>query len=709
KPIYSFDSAKQFYQRHHAGVLREFENESKEVVAFNQKQAKYRAWVLAKDCERTNHTYWILLVHPGEHRTEHLFPREGESCGVQFWTKSGNEKKWNKNWESERIENPAALFGIPEGEAHRLPCFKVRVPRDVGYNATSRLTGKYGLSGKKAIRVSLQLRMSSATKDAETGALNKLIEDPEGTLSEKQQAAFKYLLNFKEIPFQVNMFNHFPHLRDPLNNPGKMPEGIVTLLNNFDEHQRVAYKAVLSSLPCGIGIIPGGPGAGKTHWNLVVTAAVQCKDSFYHEPNVCTRTSAKVLYLLDINKPLDDTCNKIVKLYRHLGLKKRAVRMHGWHYNSKNAMPDFSKKFLFISRMNRYRRITTNQGCLAPTLDELAWDIYQAGKFTKYSRLHQKMESRLHGKQIVGDIDSLKRSINLLYLDVLNSVDFLATTPVPASTGFDGLYNPDIVIFDESPHAREASTMVAIAQFDPIAWIFSGDHRQTRPFVASDDVRSNPWASQMLISMMERADRAGAVSHSLLINHRAYGGLQQMASTMFYNSGMVSGYKENEASPPTVRYLQKYLERFLAPGQICREPRIIVYDGQNAETRIGTSWFNPAHIVWVMSRVQELLSDPDFLQVGKDASGTILIISPYKESYHQYKKAIEALSPHLQARLNVQNRCQARTIDTVQGGEADFVFLDMVRSVATDFTDDPNRLNVALTRARQAEVVLMHP
>lgn len=75
----------------------------------------------------------------------------------------------------------------------------------------------------------------------------------------------------------------------------------------------------------------------------------------------------------------------------------------------------------------------------------------------------------------------------------------------------------------------------------------------------------------------------------------------------------------------------------------------------------------------------------------------------------KYKKAIQNLPKAWAARLGVERRIEARTIDTVQGGEADFVFLDLVRSEATEFTDDPNRLCVALTRARQAEVVLMHP
>lgn len=235
------------------------------------------------------------------------------------------------------------------------------------------------------------------------------------------------------------------------------------------------------------------------------------------------------------------------------------------------------------------------------------------------------------------------------------------------------------------------------------------DHRQTRPFVSSDDVRDNPWAPQMLVSMMERADRAGVIRHSLLINHRAYGGLQALSSEMFYSKKMISGHKESELFPPSVRHVQRYLERFLPPGQKCKQPRIIAYNSAGGEQRVGTTWFNPSHIEWVMDRVQELLQDPMFRQVGKNERGTILLISPYKEAYMRYKRAIKDLPAQWQARLNVEARCEARTIDTCQGGEADFVFLDMVRNDSTEFTDNPNRLNVAITRARQGEIIMMNP
>lgn len=487
-PLYVFDDAAEYHRRHSSGVLKEFENESKEVREFNARQPQFKSWVIAKLFSGRERTYWVFLVRPGEQAVERLLPREGETCEILLWNRSGKTKRWEKYWEAERIENPAASFGIPEGEVHRMPAFKVKVPNnvpddiirpleddpdEVGYDAQSRLTKKHAFSNKKAYRVTFNLRISSATKDAEIGAIDMLFRNPDQRLTPKQDGAFKYLLNFKQIPFAVNLFHHFPHLRDPTNNPGGMPPKVVTMLKGFNDHQRTAYKEVLRQLPCGVGIIPGGPGAGKTHWNLVLTAAIQSKNIVHHGPDSFSERSAKVLYILDINKPLDDTCNKIVKLYKNLGLKKHAVRLYGWHYGTDGEKVNFANKFILMARMNRYRRQAFNESCLAPTLDELVWDFYEANKTTRYRQLHDVLSKILKGSKDV-DHSALKGLVNQLYRNTLGHVDFIATTPVPAATRFSGLFKPDLVIFDESPHAREASTMVAIAQYEPIAWIFSG-------------------------------------------------------------------------------------------------------------------------------------------------------------------------------------------------------------------------------------------
>lgn len=488
-PLYAFDDPAEYHRRHSSGVLKEFENESREVNAFNAKQTQFKAWVLANLYRGKDNSFWVFLVRPADSSAEILFPREGESCEILLWSKSGKVQRSEKYWEAERIENPAASFGVAKEDAQRMPAFKVKIPgnlpedflrplqddpEEVGYDAPNRLAKKFALSDKKAVRITIKLRLSSATKDAEFGAIEKLFKNPNNELTDKQKAAFKYLLDFKDVPFAVNLFQHFPHLRDPLNNPGGMPPKVVTMLKGFNAHQRMAYRTVLSSLPCGICIIPGGPGAGKTHWNLVLTAAIQSKNLIFHGPEDFSNRSAKVLYILDINKPLDDTCNKIVRLYKSLGLRKHAVRLYGWPYSRKQGKAiDFSDKFLTMARMNRFRRQSFNESCLAPTLDELAWDKFQANKTGRYRELYNAVNATLRGRKNV-DAQAMKELTGQLYREVLDTVDFIATTPVPAATRFHGLYKPDIVIFDESPHAREASTMIAIAQYEPIAWFFSG-------------------------------------------------------------------------------------------------------------------------------------------------------------------------------------------------------------------------------------------
>lgn len=481
-PIYAFGSAAEFYRRHSSGVLLEFNNESKEVTQFNQRQYKFSAWIVAELYRTKGCRYYLFFIR-SDGTGDYLFPREGEACEILLWQRSRKNpaKRWDKAWEAERVENPAHTLGIEDPATQRLAAFKVRVPNGVPEDITppmqqdpelagdggSRLVGKYAFADKKAWQVTMMLRISTATKDAELGALTKLFKNPDDLLSNKQKVAFSYLMNFKDVPLVVNLFDHFPHLRDPVNNPGGMPSRVVAMINGFNLHQRAAYKDVLSSIPCGVCIIPGGPGAGKTHWNLVVTAAIQSKNVIYHGPNSPSDRSAKVLYILDINKPLDDTCNKIVKLYKQLGLKKYAVRLHGWHYGHDKDKPDFSYKFLFMVRLNRYRRQQlSNEGCLAPSLDELALEMYERNQTTRYRELRDAIGS--------GRSDLLEQLVNQLYQDVLDRVDFIATTPVPAATGFNGMFKPDLVVFDESPHAREASTMVALAFYDPIAWIFSG-------------------------------------------------------------------------------------------------------------------------------------------------------------------------------------------------------------------------------------------
>jgi regulator of nonsense transcripts 1 len=93
--------------------------------------------------------------------------------------------------------------------------------------------------------------------------------------------------------------------------------------------------------------------------------------------------------------------------------------------------------------------------------------------------------------------------------------------------------------------------------------------------------------------MMERAAAANVIGFELLMNHRSFGGLHQLASTMWYGGRMVSG--NDHRTPAALAHIREYLERFMC-GRVCTVPRLLVqlnYCGP--ESRDGTSSWNPKY------------------------------------------------------------------------------------------------------------------
>lgn len=348
----------------------------------------------------------------------------------------------------------------------------------------------------------------------------------------------------------------------------------------------------------------------------------------------------------------------------------------------------FSLPFLRAGTSSAARTADLQQEHVAPTLDQFAREDYERNKHTEYSNLR----NMLRGVDIE-NFDStivvsyaVEKEIEKVYRNALRKIDVLATTPVTASkfsTALANIFNPTLVIFDEAPHAREASTLIPIAKFSPVAWIFTGDHRQTRPWVGScgKGPNVNKYSRQLRVSMMERASRLHPRGHALMINHRARGGIQQLPSMLFYDNNMVSAYSQAQQGwlPPSTYHLQNsYMRQMKRNTGSWSSRLIVVLRGIGAPTNVQESWYHPRHHRWVMNLVSKLLRDRNFRQPDGREQGTILIMAPYKAASFEYRKAIKELRA-ASHRVNT-SKVEARTIDTAQGHEADFVILDLVRN-----------------------------
>lgn len=207
---------------------------------------------------------------------------------------------------------------------------------------------------------------------------------------------------------------------------------------------------------------------------------------------------------------------------------------------------------------------------------------------------------------------------------------------------------------------------------------------QTKPYVGSfgSNYKINEYVLQLRTSTMERAAQNMPDMTSLLINHRARGGLHEPASTLFYDSKMIPAIKPGTpgAIPPSTKHLR---QKYIMPmkGNEGKEVSRLVVVLENVKfdreaSRVQGSLSNEAHQNWAEKLVMKLIQDPLFLQTNGKDRGTILIISPYKKAVMEYRMMIR----DIREGPSGLNDClvEARTVDTAQGHEADTVILDLV-------------------------------
>ena len=711
---------------------------------WNSMQTTFKAWPVGPipGLKTSFVKPWLLLVRPPRQNDDTPFPSPSDRfhINMEAVVELGGNKFSLQHLPATRISNPyESLESLEGSQIQRCAAFQVDVPRSWETSDDERHeldlmarfqvapaindVEKINLCNGTHQKITIQWDSSSATFEAELSALRHLIEPKRNKMrgpSVKSVKVFKMIQDFnagwKDF---YNLHEDYPHLRNPEHPFHRVPGEIVDRYKSFNDDHKAAFDG-LSRIPNALYFVNGCPGSGKTEWNLVVSALVQSK----RRPG-SRRRHSPILFLVDINKTVDDAAHRYYNMCKSAGLKLRIIRMHGFPYEMRHSVElnktapspgdeeiglDFTRRFLTTAGISQHGNFERSQN-KAPTLDEAAWDYYKLHKNDCFSSL-KKILDRMDEGQVLESSDwkGLRGFVALLYRAVIAQADFIATTPVAASGSFPHLFHPDIIFVDEAPHARELTTMIPIAYFEPLAWIFTGDVKQTRPFVKTKTKRDaekgglkwNPFAEQLRVSTMARAARVNAISSQLLVNTRAYGNLHLLPSKLFYHGNMVSGRQGTALYPQSTLHLKKFLE-MLGNCEHIDENRVIVCLRQSEEVKHGSSFLNPVHHNWLLQHVQKLLRDADFRSITEAmAPGTIMIQTPYRAAMLLYSAEIKRWPKDWQSRVQVV------TVDKAQGNQADVVFLDMVRTTSAGFMDDPQRLNVSISRARQAEVIIMH-
>lgn len=766
---WKFEDARKYYDIFQYGTRKEFEFEQDEVLKFNSNSI-YRSWLISSHFSDDQHQDFVVLIKSPE--KPECFPKVGDPCKLIFAREQPrySSEKADKGQEFDehslkkqkarfqkafRIENPTKLFELGWGDfstfrisvdtAHEddplsstLKDFTSLVDlKDIERQQTRGCSPSITPRDDTSFWAHVCADLSDTTMNVELAALEAAASaDPHGRVAQ----AFSYLRDFKDPVSHFNLFEALPHMRDPDDTKGELPDSFKALYRDLDEDQKAVYANLLSKLPARVGIIPGGSGTGKTQLMMAISALALARDR--RSDAFGAKSGGPVLFVMEANRLVNDAATRIWQLFKQLG-RDDLVIVRGYNLNYENAYgtqgflkaddDDQSPGSVFerlfpaqradhIPQLRERRKVKGE--CLAPTIrDFLRWFLRsRASEFPTLTKWVNGEEDRRENS----NFDSvIKREWDRLLRRALPHIDIMVTTvngAAKVAPAAGNAFQPKLVIFDEAARARELSTLVLISCFPSAeAWLFTGTCELSRPYVGSYGKKKlwNPCKEQLRTPMMERAQQVIPNMQWLSLNHRTYGNLQDLPSNLFWDGKIKSAIPECDRFPAATRHLLQYLQRF-ATGQELTVPRLLVHTEQIIKINPNAiSKYNENHVKWVVHRlIRDLAQDTDFRSAEGEGPGSITVVTPYRAQLTDYNQEIKDLLDDLDKSyrgtgkhgrtLHRDMRIEARSTDTVQSHSSDVLVFDLTHFLVTPHLDDVNRLCVSLTRARQAEIIIMH-
>lgn len=255
------------------------------------------------------------------------------------------------------------------------------------------------------------------------------------------------------------------------------------------------------------------------------------------------------------------------------------------------------------------------------------------------------------------------------------------------------------VLIDEAGQAIIPETLLPLRglrksdQVSDLSWgsWLCGDPKQLGPIVRNS-IASQCGLSTSLLEVL--GTKRPSHNCSLCQNYRSNDGILRLPSNMFYSSTLVYSGDAKRVIPPNVQWDEGSSE--------CQVP--LIFYGVNGEhTREGEShsYSNKIEAVVCSRLIRNLVDKTD---VEADDIGVLAL---YRRQVYLIRSLLRE-----QGLKNVR----VGTLDDYQGQEEKVVFISTVISDMNDmgplgreFFQNPNRFNVAITRAKSLLVVLGHP
>ena len=273
------------------------------------------------------------------------------------------------------------------------------------------------------------------------------------------------------------------------------------------------------------------------------------------------------------------------------------------------------------------------------------------------------------------------------------------------------------IVCDENGHATECESMAAFGGLvDPsnTRVVLGGDPKQLGPVVRSPDADKGGLGVSLLERLMapyvggsddggEKSSKGDRCMTKLLYNYRSHPAILATPNALFYSNELIPAADE------------------LVRRSLCAWPSFPQKDfpllfhhinGKEQREKCSPSWCNLDEMALILTYVRELLEWKRGAVLPRD----IGIISPYHRQVQQIRMALHTMFEQL-GRDAEWRDLKVGSCEEFQGQERRVILISTVRSQMLSlesfdvkfqlgFVHQPKRMNVALTRAKQALIIV---
>ncbi|XP_055322824.1 uncharacterized protein LOC129578378 isoform X2 [Sitodiplosis mosellana] len=428
-----------------------------------------------------------------------------------------------------------------------------------------------------------------------------------------------------------------------------------------------------------LSLIEGPPGTGKTR--LIVSIILQLLFGLE------MKRKLRILVLTSSNAAVDIIARRLMHIREKMCGNEKQKFLNVVRYGVVNSMhPDVRR----IAPQN-----LKNDTPLSPTqfdqhtrtlLDEQKHlqreiETLNKDKSTTNTFLHDRLKDKQKRLAIVNETLAKKTIGNQLNSqsngidEVMKNARVVCSTLSSAINLKQYIKKFDVCFIDEASQCTEPWTLVPL-QYNVTAMILVGDSKQLNPVVLSPVCRENNLERSLFARLYDTISQNGPMAEStyaMTTQYRMHPDICHFSNHYFYGNRLTSAPSSND------NFMLRSYSVF----------NLNFFQSNNDHIH----YYNMEEAAFVVSMLKVMVkhADPKDFSYG--------IITPYAKQRQELQTLLE--NSATLAAFNIP----VNTIDSYQGQERDIIILCTTRTIGIGFLANPQRLNVALTRAKKSLVI----